>query len=445
MKTEIAFSPKQEEVLDHLGLAKYDHITEIFAGGAAGFGKSFIGCMWQIERRRMHPGTRGMIGRSKLKNLKLTTLKTFMDCWNDYYEGLDPNFTMRINNSENIIYFSNGSEIILKDLFLYPTDPDFTSLGSLEVTDIFFDEVTEITEKAYTIAISRIRYKLIHGVPKAFSAGNPSNNWVKWRFVSDRNNEPVKLEEHQIFIPATIEDNPDKEFREIYKRNLEKLPYIDRMRLLHGDWNIIDNDNPFFYEFNYNTHTIKDIPFREDVELILSFDFNINPCTAILGYQIFGEGIYIIKEWSKAGGTRKLLEQMEWLRELNQPIRITGDNSGHARHSSAELTDYQIIEDFFLQRVEPRTKKANGSHIHSKKISNHILYNVPVFISRKGCPSLINFVMGAKQKPDGTLLKDDSPTGNHLVDTYRYFNNLLFSNVSDINHFADLCRTEEAA
>jgi hypothetical protein len=395
--------------------------------------------LWQIERRRKYPGTRGLIGRSKLKNLKLTTLNTFFDIWKKEYQGRFKDFDMNLNSQDNVIYFTNGSEIILKDLFLYPSDPDFTSLGSLEITDAFFDELPEITEKAFTIACSRIRYKLINGVPKALSAGNPANNWVKHRYVSDTQNKPVILEPYQRFVATTVDDNPDVEFREQYKKNLEKLPYFDRMRLLYGDWTVIDNDNPFFYEFNYNTHTVPDIELRNDVELILSFDFNVNPCTAILGFQVYGEGIYYVREFSANGGTRRLLDQLDWLRELNQPLRITGDNSGHSRQSSAVYTDYQIIEDFFRQRVEGRTHKANGSHIHSKKISNHILYNIPCFFSRKGCPGLINQIMAAKQKDDGTLIKDDSPTGNHFVDDYRYFNNLLFPSVNDVNRFAMLC------
>ncbi len=432
-------SAKQEKTLWYLESETFRNVEDVFFGGAAGSGKSFIGCLWQIERRRKYPGTRGMIGRAKLKNLKLTTLKTFFDIWKNEYEGRFPNFQMRMDGKYDVIYFSNGSEIILKDLFLYPTDPDFTSLGSLEITDAFFDELPEITEKAFTIACSRIRYKLINGVPKSLSAGNPANNWVKHRYVSDTNNKPVKLEPYQKFVPATVDDNPDIEFRDQYKKNLEKLPYFDRMRLLYGDWTVIDNDTPFFYEFNYNTHTVPDIELRDDVELILSFDFNVNPCTAILGYVVYCEGIYYVREFSANGGTRRLLEQLEWLKDINQPLRITGDNSGHSRQSSAVYTDYQIIEDFFRQRVEGRTHKANGSHIHSQKISNYMLYNVPCFFSRKGCPALINQIMAAKKKDDGTLLKDDSPTGNHLTDCYRYFNNLLFPNVNDINKFAMLC------
>ena len=50
--------------------------TEILFGGGAGGSKTFTGCLWQIHRRLEYPKTRSVIGRSKLKNLKATTLNT---------------------------------------------------------------------------------------------------------------------------------------------------------------------------------------------------------------------------------------------------------------------------------------------------------------------------------------------------------------------------------
>lgn len=434
---KITFSNKQCQVLELLEHPKYAEVLEVFAGGAAGFGKSFIGCMWQIERRRKYPGTRGMIGRSVLKNLKLTTLKTFEDCWNDFYEGTFPGFSMKLNGANNVIYFSNGSEIVLKDLFLYPSDKDFASLGSLEITDAFFDEVTEITEKAYTIAISRIRYKLINGVPKSYSAGNPANNWVKHRFVTDEDGNPAKLEKWQRFVPATIDDNPDPVFREIYRKNLEKLPYLDRQRLLYGDWNVIDGENLFMYEFNYNAHTVDDIAIDHKYELYLAYDFNNNPCTCLEFQVKHGIGIFFIREYAVDGGTRKLLEHQQATKDSGIPLRITGDSTGTARKSSAERTDFQIIEGFFRQRVDGRTPKANSSHIHSKAICNHALFHIPIFFSKKGCPKLINFMMSVKQTDDGKMLK--KPIDPHLMDCFRYGINLLFKSVKDVEKFAALC------
>ena len=52
--------------------------TEILYGGGAGGGKSFLGCAWLLISAIKYPGTRYLMGRSELKRLKQSTLKTFL-------------------------------------------------------------------------------------------------------------------------------------------------------------------------------------------------------------------------------------------------------------------------------------------------------------------------------------------------------------------------------
>jgi len=106
----IEYLPKQNEALRVLGNSHPARV--VLFGGAAGGSKSFIGCAWQISRRFKYPGTRGLIGRSKLDTLKKTTLKTFFEVAHMF--GLAPNEHYTINNQTHVITFANGSEIILK-------------------------------------------------------------------------------------------------------------------------------------------------------------------------------------------------------------------------------------------------------------------------------------------------------------------------------------------
>ena len=91
------------------------------------------------------------MGRSKLDALKKTTLNTFFEVCTAWQLKANKDYTF--NGSSNIITFYNGSEIILKDLFLYPSDRNFDSLGSLEITSAFIDEANQITEKAKNIGL----------------------------------------------------------------------------------------------------------------------------------------------------------------------------------------------------------------------------------------------------------------------------------------------------
>lgn len=224
--------PKQENAVYFL---KDKTTKEIIYGGAAGGGKTALGCLWLIENCQNYPGTRWLMGRSKLKTLKETTLKTFFEL--SSILGIHDQFTY--NQQSGTIIWSNGSEIILKDLFLYPADPDFDELGSLEITGAFIDECTQIVRKAWKLVTSRIRYKIkeYNLIPKTLGTCNPSQNWVYSEFYLP--SEKGILEKTKQFIQALPTDNPH--LPESYLESLRDLDDNSRQRLYYGNWNY-DND-----------------------------------------------------------------------------------------------------------------------------------------------------------------------------------------------------------
>jgi len=234
---------RQSEALKFLSADS--NVETILYGGAAGGGKTMLGCMWQILRRLKYPGTRSLIGRAKLDTLKKTTMNTFFQVANDI--GLRAGEDYSYNQQSHIIKFSNGSEIILADLFLYPSDPHFQDLGGLELTDVFLDEATEISEKAYSVVCSRIRYKLNEfGLkPKILLTCNPAKGWIYNQFYLPYKNQ--NLPEHLAFVQALPGDNihlPDA-----YVTSLSRLPEADRKRLLEGDWEF-DNSSDRLYLYD---------------------------------------------------------------------------------------------------------------------------------------------------------------------------------------------------
>ncbi len=225
---------KQSIALDYLE----DNITrEVEYGGGAGGGKSILGCYWQIKRRLKYPGTRGLIGRSSLKTLKETTLLSFFEVCQ--MQGLKSGLHYTYNQQANTIIFSNGSKIFLKDLFQYPSDPNFDELGSLEITDAFIDENNQIVEKAWNVVKSRIRYKLTDYdlIPKIMGSCNPSKGWIYDKFY-----KPFKKGELPIdrkFVQALAGDNPD--ISKYYIENLKTLDENSKQRLLLGNWEYDDD------------------------------------------------------------------------------------------------------------------------------------------------------------------------------------------------------------
>jgi len=234
------YLPKQIEALDHLSLES--GAESVLYGGSAGSGKSWFGCRWQVMRRLKYPGTRGLIGRSKLDTLKKTTLRTFFEVCAQMKLQADNHYTF--NAQSNIITFINGSEIILKDLFAYPSDPNFDSLGSLEITDAFIDEASQVSHKAVSIVQSRVRFKLNEYKlrPKVLMTCNPSKGWLYNEYY-----KPWKdgtLPEHRVFVPALPGDN--YHLPESYMETLSRLPEQDRKRLRDGDWDYDESIDRLF-------------------------------------------------------------------------------------------------------------------------------------------------------------------------------------------------------
>jgi len=225
---------KQTIALDYLE----DNITnEVLFGGGAGGGKTALGCYFQIKRRLKYPETRGLIGRAVLKTLKETTLVSFFQVAK--MQGLVANQHYKLNGQSNQIEFFNGSVILLKDLFQYPSDPNFDELGSLEITDSFIDEANQVTDKAKNIVKSRIRFRLddYNLIPKQLYTCNPAKNWTYSEFYKpDRDAE---LEPNKKFIQSLVDDNPF--ISKHYKQNLLTLDKESKERLLFGNWEYLSD------------------------------------------------------------------------------------------------------------------------------------------------------------------------------------------------------------
>jgi len=226
---------KQTQALD---LLDGDNKTsELLFGGGAGGGKSAFGCYWQLKRRLKYPGTRGVIGRASLKTLKETTLNSFFQVC--AMQGIKNNSHYTYNDNKSIIKFYNGSEILLKDLFAYPADPNFDELGSLEITDAFVDETNQIVSKAWGVLKSRIRYKLDENglIPKILGTCNPAKNWVYIDFYKQFKNGTLPA--NKAFIQSLLTDNPH--ISKHYRENLLTLDNNSKERLLYGNWEYSDD------------------------------------------------------------------------------------------------------------------------------------------------------------------------------------------------------------
>lgn len=229
----MGFNPKQQLAIHHI---RNPEITEIVFGGGAGGGKSYLGCRYLLEGCMLYPNTRWVMGRRRLKYLKQTTLQTFFEVAKML--GVQNEYIYKEQKGE--IHFPRfGSVIILKDMEYYPSDPDFDSLGSLEITGAFVDEISEIRYQAWIKLKSRIRYKLDeYGLaPCILGSCNPAKNWVYRLFYKPDKKRTIAP--HRAFVQALVTDNPH--ISRHYISNLRTMPKASQERYLFGNWEYDDD------------------------------------------------------------------------------------------------------------------------------------------------------------------------------------------------------------
>lgn len=281
---------KQTKALDYLE----DNVTnELLFGGGAGGGKSILLCYAVLKFALKYPNTRWLLGRAKLKTLKETTLNSFFQVCQ--MQGIGRN-EFRYNEQSSIITFKNGSQILLKDLFYYPSDPQFDELGSLEITGGFIDECNQITQKAWTITQSRIRYKLdeYNLIPKLLGTCNPAKNFVYKEFYLPSKNGD--LLPYKKFIQSLVTDNPN--ISKHYIENLQKLDEQSKRRLLFGDWE-----------------------YDDDPSVLVDYD---KSCDIFTNSHVLGGQKYITADIARLGNDKTKIRVWDGLKSI---LKVTIDRS----------------------------------------------------------------------------------------------------------------------
>ena len=301
MKIRFKPTPKQAKAIR---LLMDNKTTELFYGGSAGGGKTYLGCMWLFIMAQKYAGSRWLLGRAVLKTLKQTTLLTMLDIFRHY--EYKPDLHYKLNTMEGVIRFANGSEIYLKDLFQYPSDPEFDQLGSTEYTGAFIDEASQVTHKAKMIVMSRLRYKLDeYGIiPKLLLTSNPSKNFLYHEFYLPHKKH--ELPEFRKFIPALVTDNPH--ISQHYIDNLHKLDEVSKQRLLYGNFEY-DDDPSKLMTFDAIMDCFTNTYVEEGKKYI----------TADIAMQ--GSDLFVIMVWSGFRGKVVHVQKQISGREIEQKLR----------------------------------------------------------------------------------------------------------------------------
>lgn len=244
--------------------------NEALGAGAAGVGKSivllheadkqiFVEHQRCLDRHHPHHIKWGSsVGWALYLRRTTKMLKTNLQRARVLFPRMDPG--VRFSEQELTFTFSSG----FKYQFGHCKDPgDWDIYQGNEYSLILFDELVQFLEEQYEQIRSRLRTDdpVLREMLKCRGMSNPTmiddtgedfviNDpfWVRRKFVDGCRDgrktfvRTVKLRNGKvrkhtwIYLPATLEDNPNTQFREDYEATLRSLPQHIQEALLEGNW-----------------------------------------------------------------------------------------------------------------------------------------------------------------------------------------------------------------
>lgn len=406
--------PKQQDFIEAVFSGKYSFLCY---GGAMGGGKSYVCLATLILLCKAYPGSKWCVIRESLPTIKKTTLETFKKL-------VPANFVESYNQQDQTYTFNNGSQIFFmaED---FKNDKDFDRFKGLEVNGFLLEQVEELQESLLAVCFVRAGRWLIDKMPPRpiiLANVNPTLLWPKGK-IFDRWNKNT-LPDDWFYEPAKISDNPILFNDKAYMHNVTAhLDDITRRRLIEGDWTAFAIDKPYLYKFAIDKHVKPSYKPNLHLPALTSFDFNVEPMTALIGQKTDEMTGHIFDEFEiRTGSTEEmcdliLSEYKDWY--LN--TQVTGDATGRNRQAVTQgnLNHYRVIKDRFdLADRDLLVPKANPSHKDSRVLGNSVLQHANFFIT-ENCEKTIMDCVYAQVDEFGELVKTKDK-GMHFFDNYRY-------------------------
>lgn len=233
--------------------------------------------------------------------------------------------------------------------------------------------------------------------------------------------EKHKQFDNWAFFHFTTYDNPHIDPKEIEeaKGQLDDINFRQEYLAEYVD----ANDRPFLYAFDEHRHVLSDFHPNPHLPLTISFDFNVEPMTALIGQKETPTKGTIFDEMEiQTGSTEEMCDLIaakykDWMYDL----KVTGDATGRNRQAVTQgnLNHYRVIQDKLklLDRdlIVPRS---NPAHKDSRVLGNSVLQHAEFFIT-KNCRKTIRDCSTASVDEFGAIIKTKEE-GRHFFDNYRY-------------------------
>lgn len=399
-------------------------VHEFLLSGAVGSAKSSVLAWLAINECLEHKNNRGLLGRLSLPDLKKTLFTSVLEMLegSDLKEGSDYQYT---ETTASFYFPKTNSELIAGTW----ADKRFKKFRSLQLGFALIEELTE-NNKEQSEAYQEISMRVgrLNHIPRQFmlSATNPGDpsEWVYKKIIE----KPTELQhiyysitEDNPFLPATYIDR--------LKKSLDPLM---AERMLYGKWISINKDKVYHsYDQNINYRNYSyEVNYRYPINL--SFDFNIadgKPMSAAF-YQYINDTFHIFDECVVHGARTEdiCLEAYEkGIIKEGSSLVIKGDATGKHRDTRSQLSDYQIIENFFKplpgiiykREVPSSNPPIRTRHNRVNAYCKNLKGESRLFVY-KDAPTANEGMKLTALKKGADYIEDDSPSYQHITTAIGY-------------------------
>jgi hypothetical protein len=182
--------------------------------------------------------------------------------------------------------------------------------------------------------------------------------------------------------------------------------------------------NKFIFKFDRNKHIAKGLQAIPNLPVILSFDFNVEPITCLVGqvdgmqkarfldeYRLMNSDIYELCERIKIDYPDKML-------------LVTGDASGQARTAlKRELNYYKVIKEVLrLGMGQFKIPAGNPRHKNLRVLANSLLERHTDYLFSDRVPYLITDIEEIEVDENGSIAEHKDTHKGHLFMAWMYLN-----------------------
>lgn len=320
--------PKQstfmQSVLDPTG-SKY----ALYIGGI-GSGKSLIGCISMLALAIQYPGDY-LIGRQYMPELKITTLKTFL-------EICPPELIHEYRVADGIIRIKAAGGKLSNVIFRQLEESD--KLRSLNLSGFYVDEASQVSEASFMLLQGRLRGP---GLRKGFLTSNPNgHDWLYSWFVKQDMFASGKEEYKRQFKLVKAPSTENVHLPEGYVEGMMATWSPERIkREIEGSFDAFEG--MVYHEFRRDTHVIQPFVIPKEWTRIMGMDHGYrNPAAAVWGAVDYDDNIYIYREFY----------EREWL--------IEEICKGNAKKNKPGILQLGKGEKIQQARIDPSTRAVRG-------------------------------------------------------------------------------------